>query len=93
MPVSNMPVTDSKPLGGGLTLTRFADTPKMSSYLLFFALGDFERIHKQVGKTDVGVIKKGSRPGPVRLLDAAAEILPFYAKRLFRHALSAAQAR
>lgn len=26
---------------------RFADSPKMSSYLLFLALGDFERIHKR----------------------------------------------
>ena len=79
MPVSNMPVIDAKPLGGGLTLTRFADTPKMSSYLLFFALGDFERIHRQVGKTDVGVVvRKGKAAQAQFALDAATEILPWY---------------
>ncbi len=79
MPVSNMPVAKTTPAAGSLALTQFADTPKMSSYLLFFALGDFERIHKMVGKTDVGVItRKGKGSQAQFALDAAAEILPFY---------------
>ncbi|MBS0334040.1 MAG: M1 family metallopeptidase [Proteobacteria bacterium] len=83
MAVSNMPVvsaTHADPrMGGPATVTKFADTPKMSSYLLFFALGDFERIHRQVGKTDVGVIvRKGKTAQAQFALDAAAEILPFY---------------
>ncbi|MBS0362449.1 MAG: M1 family peptidase, partial [Proteobacteria bacterium] len=79
MPVSNMPVAETRPAAGGLTLSRFADTPKMSSYLLFFALGDFERIHKKVGNTDVGVITRRGKTAQAQFaLDAAAEILPFY---------------
>ncbi len=79
MPVSNMPATASVKLPDGTQMTRFADTPKMSSYLLFFALGDFERIHKQVGQTDVGVIvRKGKAAQAQFALDAAAEILPWY---------------
>ncbi|WP_231754728.1 M1 family metallopeptidase [Phenylobacterium sp. CCH9-H3] len=58
---------------------RFADSPKMSSYLLFMALGDFERIHRQVGKTDVGVIvRKGDAAKGEFALDAAAKLLPYY---------------
>jgi len=30
----------------------------MSSYLLFFGAGDFERLHRMVGNVDVGVIVK-----------------------------------
>ena len=79
MAVSNMPVADARPGPGGLKTVRFADTPKMSSYLLFFALGDFERIHKQVGKTDVGVIVRRGKTSEAQFaLDAAAELLPFY---------------
>jgi aminopeptidase N len=79
MAVSNMPVAKSVVLGNGDQSVQFADTPKMSSYLLFFALGDFERIHKQVGKTDVGVIvRKGKTAQAQFALDAAAEILPYY---------------
>ncbi|HEY0437541.1 MAG TPA: M1 family metallopeptidase [Phenylobacterium sp.] len=79
MPMSNMPVASSRPLGGDRVLTRFADTPKMSSYLLFFALGDFERIHRMVGKTDVGVVvRRGMTSQAQFALDAAAQLLPFY---------------
>ena len=41
MAVSNMPVARTEPLPAGRRATTFADTPKMSSYLLFLALGDF----------------------------------------------------
>jgi aminopeptidase N len=79
MPVSNMPVADTKPAQAGLVRTRFADTPKMSSYLLFFALGDFERIHRMVGRTDVGVVVRRGMTGQAQFaLDAATELLPFY---------------
>ena len=42
--VSNMPVDRAQRLSGGLTRTRFADTPSMPSYLLFLAVGDFVRV-------------------------------------------------
>jgi aminopeptidase N len=84
MAVSNMPVADTvtvAPEHGGAPrrITRFADTPKMSSYLLFLALGDFERIHRQVGKTDVGVVvRRGDTAKAQFALDAATQLLPYY---------------
>ncbi|WP_293904520.1 hypothetical protein [Phenylobacterium sp.] len=41
MAVSNMPVAQTTPAADGLQSVRFADSPKMSSYLLFMGLGDF----------------------------------------------------
>jgi aminopeptidase N len=87
MAVSNMPAADQvissdHPTELGKVTwktTRFADTPKMSSYLLFFALGDFERIHRMVGKTDVGVVvRRGDTAKAQFALDAATQILPWY---------------
>ncbi|QUD86482.1 M1 family metallopeptidase [Phenylobacterium montanum] len=79
MAVSNMPVAEAKAVDDKLQTVRFAETPKMSSYLLFFGLGDFERIHRNVGGVDVGVIvKRGDTANAGFALDAAAEILPYY---------------
>ncbi|MFI4965470.1 MAG: M1 family metallopeptidase [Caulobacterales bacterium] len=79
MAVSNMPVAATSADGAGRQSVRFADTPKMSSYLLFLAVGDFERIHRMVGKTDVGVVvRRGDTAKAQFALDAAAQILPYY---------------
>jgi aminopeptidase N len=76
--VSNMPIAASEP-HGALTQVRFARTPKMSSYLLFFALGNFTRVHRDVGGVDVGVIAtRGNEARARYALDAAAQILPYY---------------
>ncbi len=78
MAISNMPVAAQTSGAAGATV-RFADSPKMSSYLLFLALGDFERIHKQVGKTDVGVVvRKGDAAKGQFALDAAEKLLGYY---------------
>jgi aminopeptidase N len=79
MAVSNMPVAEVEPLPGGLQRVRFAPTPKMSSYLLFFGAGDFERAHRDVNGVDVGVIVKRGDLGQAGFaLDTAAQILPYY---------------
>jgi aminopeptidase N len=79
MAVSNMPVAATAALSNGDQSVRFADTPKMSSYLLFLAVGDFERIHKMVGKTDVGVVVRRGKTAQAQFaLDAAEQLLPFY---------------
>jgi aminopeptidase N len=79
MALSNMPVAETTPLPGGLARVRFAQTPKMSSYLLFLGLGDFERVHRQVGGVDLGVVvKRGDTARAQYALDAAAHILPYY---------------
>ena len=79
MALSNMPVAAAKGLGGGLQRVEFAPTPKMSSYLLFFGLGDFERVHKLVDGIDVGVVvKRGDAARGQFALEAAEHILPYY---------------
>jgi len=79
MALSNMPIVSRTPLGGGLERVTFGQTPKMSSYLLFFGLGDFERIHRMVDGVDVGVVVKRGDTGQAEYaLDAAAHILPYY---------------
>ncbi|KAL2017417.1 hypothetical protein VTK56DRAFT_2219 [Thermocarpiscus australiensis] len=42
--LSNMPVKDTKPVDGGKKLVSFERTPVMSTYLLAWAVGDFEYI-------------------------------------------------
>lgn len=79
MAISNMPVASSTALPGGLKRVRFAETPKMSSYLLFFGMGDFERVSKKVDGVDIGVVvKRGDTAQAQFALDAASEILPYY---------------
>jgi aminopeptidase N len=78
MALSNMPVASTENHGRTKTV-HFAATPKMSSYLLFFGLGDFERVHRRVGDVDVGVVaKRGDAAVSAFALDAAAQILPYY---------------
>ncbi len=43
MAVSNMPVASKTELGNGMAKVTFQPTPKMSTYLLFFGVGDFDR--------------------------------------------------
>ncbi|GAA0555452.1 M1 family metallopeptidase [Rhizomicrobium palustre] len=77
--VSNMPIASEAKLPGGLKKVTFAPSPKMSSYLLFYGQGDFERVSRQVGDVDVGVIvKRGDKERASYALDAASEILPYY---------------
>jgi aminopeptidase N len=79
MAVSNMPAATRKPLGNGLKAVTFQTTPVMSSYLLFFATGDFDRITKKVGNREVGiVVSRGNGPKAQLALDAEAQILPYY---------------
>jgi aminopeptidase N len=79
MAIGNMPIASSQALPGNLKRVRFATTPKMSTYLLFFGLGDFERVHRDVAGVDVGVIvKRGDTAQAAYALDAAARILPYY---------------
>jgi len=77
--VSNMPVKESAALPDGRVRVRFADTPKMSTYLLFFALGDFERAATNVDGTEVGVVtRRGALPQARFALDSSADLLRAY---------------
>ncbi|CAN5469250.1 M1 family metallopeptidase [soil metagenome] len=77
--VSNTPVKTTKDLGKGKTQVTFGTTPKMSSYLLFFGVGELDRATKMAGATEVGVVTgKGNTGKAVLALDASSEILPWY---------------
>jgi aminopeptidase N len=79
MAVGNMPAASSKDAGNGLKSVTFRTTPVMSSYLLFFATGDFDRITKQAGDREVGVVtSRGNAEKARYALDAEAQILPYY---------------
>jgi aminopeptidase N len=79
MAVANMPAAKTEALGGGLTRTTFVETPKMSSYLLFLTVGDYERVHRSVDGVDVGVVvKRGDTPRAAYALEQAVKILPYY---------------
>ncbi|MBS0320933.1 MAG: M1 family metallopeptidase [Proteobacteria bacterium] len=79
MPVSNMPVAATETLADGRKHVRFAPTPPMSTYLLFLAVGDFERVHRDVGGVDVGVVvRRGQAPAAAYALDTLATVLPYY---------------
>ncbi|UCF85683.1 MAG: M1 family metallopeptidase [Desulfobacteraceae bacterium] len=40
--LSNSPITEERPVRDGKKLIKFQETPKMSTYLVFFGLGEFE---------------------------------------------------
>jgi aminopeptidase N len=79
MAIANTPITSTEQAGKGLKRVHFAPSPRMSSYLLFFGLGDFERVSRKVNGVDVGIIvKRGDRDQAKYALDAASQILPYY---------------
>jgi aminopeptidase N len=79
MAVSNMPAAASKKLGKGLVRVRFAPSPRMSTYLLFFGLGKFERVTTREGPTEIGIItRKEAAPQAKFALDSARAILREY---------------
>ena len=59
--ISNMPIAAEETAAGGKRRVRFAASPKMSTYLLAFAVGEFESIE---GKTKDGMaVRVFSTPG------------------------------
>ncbi|MES2149570.1 MAG: M1 family metallopeptidase [Pseudomonadota bacterium] len=79
MAVSNMPVAKKTTLADGRVLVKFAQSPKMSTYLLFFGLGEFDRATAMVDGTEVGVIaKKGSAQQAAFALDSSKAVLREY---------------
>jgi len=79
MAVSNMPIAKRTELGNGLVQVTFQPTPKMSTYLLFFGLGDFDRATKMSGNTEIGVItQKGLTDQAGFALDSADAVLREY---------------
>jgi aminopeptidase N len=79
MAVSNMPIAKTTALADGRSLVKFAPTPKMSTYLLFFGLGDFERVVAKVDGTELGVVTpKGRASQAAFALDASKALFGEY---------------
>jgi aminopeptidase N len=79
MAISNMPAAETTELGNGLKRVRFAQSPKMSTYLLFFGLGDFDRATTMADGVEVGVVtQKGKAEQSKFALDSAAAVLKEY---------------
>ena len=79
MAVSNMPAAESKDLGNGMKRVHFMTSPKMSTYLLFFALGDFDRATTKLGETEVGVVTSKGKTGQAQFaLQSSADVLKEY---------------
>lgn len=76
--VSNMPVAETR-VSRGREIVRFADSPVMSSYLLFLGVGDFERISTTVAGVDVGVITRRGESEKGRFaLESAARLITYF---------------
>ncbi|MEW6440418.1 MAG: M1 family metallopeptidase [bacterium] len=78
--LSNMPVSEAKDRGDGTTRVRFAETPIMSTYLLAFIVGDFDRVE---GETREGIgVSVYTPPGKKEqgrfALDVAVRSLSFF---------------
>jgi aminopeptidase N len=79
MAVSNMPAAETTDLGNGSKRVRFAQSPKMSTYLLFFGLGDFDRATTMADGIEVGVVtQKGKADQSQFALESAAAVLKEY---------------
>jgi len=77
--LSNMPEAASEPLAGGLRKVRFQPTPPMSSYLLFFGLGDLERLSAEADGVVVSVVmRRGEQEKGRYALQAATQLLHDY---------------
>src|SRR5690606_35507171 len=69
--ISNAPIARTTKLPGGRKLVRFAETPKLSTYLVALAVGELERSRAvKLGPTEIRVWHV---PGKGRLVDFALE--------------------
>jgi aminopeptidase N len=80
MVVGNMPVATTTDLGHGLKRVAFQTTPKMSTYLLFLGMGDFERATlKGDNGTEIGVIAQRGKADQARFaLESGRDVLREY---------------
>ena len=79
MAVSNMPIAQVTSLSPTMQRVRFQQTPKMSTYLLFVGVGDFERVQTRVDGVDIAVVvKRGDTGKAAYALDQAGKLLHYY---------------
>lgn len=77
--ISNMPEAGREPQPDGSTIVRFQTTPPMSSYLLFLAVGEFDRITTTAAGTEIGIVtRRGAGEQGRFALDSTARLLPWF---------------
>ncbi|MDI1253884.1 M1 family metallopeptidase [Thermomonas sp.] len=79
MVVSNMPVVSTKDTGNSMQQVVFETSPKMSTYLLFLGMGDFDRATLDDNGVQIGVIaQKGKVDQAQFALEAGRDVLREY---------------
>ena len=80
MVVSNMPAQTTTDLGNGMQRVVFQTSPKMSTYLLFLGIGDFERLTLNTDNgVEVGVVTQLGKVEQARFaMEASRDILQEY---------------
>src|SRR5262249_61216731 len=81
--VSNIPVAREEPVTPSLKQVTFAPTPKMSSYLVVLAVGEFERLTAQADGVTVGVVNPLGQSEQGRLALVSAGNLFLYLNDYF----------
>jgi aminopeptidase N len=77
--VGNMPAARSERQADGTSLVTFQTTPAMSSYLLFLAVGEFDRIAARSAGTEVGIVtRRGAGAQGRWALESSALLVPWY---------------
>ena len=77
--IGNMPQAAVQTNADGTKTVTFQTTPAMSSYLLFLAVGEFDRITTTAAGTEIGLVaKRGDGEKGRWALTSAAAILPWY---------------
>lgn len=77
--VSNMPVASETPQGEESKTVCFQRTPRMSTYLLSFNLGELERRSEQNGATELGIVTRNGESAKADFaLEAARQSLNWY---------------
>jgi aminopeptidase N len=77
--VGNMPVMREEAISASQRRVSFAPTPKMSSYLFVFTMGELERITANADGVTVGVVTTTGKSEQGRFaLDNAVKLLAFY---------------
>lgn len=76
---SNMPIVSEEATGDGRKVVRFQPTPSMSSYLLAFAIGDFEVLRDEVEGISIGIVTPAGKSREGRYaLEATRRLIPYF---------------
>jgi len=77
--VSNMPASEPKEVIGGLVNYHFAETPKMSTYLLALCIGDFEKLEDEIDGIKLRIfITPGKLDQARYAMEATKKVLQYY---------------